>query len=128
MRPVNDILMHEGGGVLAGAALRYIWQRGPTWGYIGTAGLLVASIMGDQFVRGPAGRRALEGAAAGTAGIAGWIGTEKLLFGGGSAPIPARYPSAPRVLQPQMPLRAIQPGPRGGAPMPLPTPQMVEAY
>ena len=65
MRPVNDILMHEGGAAVAGAGLRVSWSRGPMWGYISTAAVVIGGLLADQFVRSPSSRRAIEGVAAG---------------------------------------------------------------
>ena len=89
MRPLGDIAMHEGGAAVAGAGLRFAWSKGPMWGYLSTAGVVVAGLLGEQFIRSTSTRRALEGVAAGGAAIAGWIATEKFVFKGTLPAMPA---------------------------------------
>lgn len=126
MRPLNDIMMHEGGAAVAGVGLRAAWSRGPMWGYIGTAAVVVGGLLADQFVRSPSSRRALEGVAAGGAAIAGWVAAEKLIFKGGSAPIPSRLMQRYQEALHHNQLRALAPG--AGVPFPVQDPLLARNY
>lgn len=124
MRPVQDIAMHEGGAAVAGVALRALWGKQPGFGWLGTAGLLLAGLVGENFVRDRNMRRSLEGVSAGSAAILAWAGSEKFIFGNTAVAIPARYAGG------NYPQRALTGGvgARGGAPMFNPIPQNAERY
>jgi hypothetical protein len=99
------------------------------FGYVGTAGAVALGLLADQFVRAPGSRRAIEGFSAGAAGILGWVGAEKLLYKGGSAPIPARYAQGQGTLTQSARFRALNAGhPAGGAPLRNPIMQNTQSY
>lgn len=127
MRPVQDIMMHEGGAAVAGVALRAIWNRGPQWGWLGTGALLLVGIGADNFVRSLPMRRALEGVSAAAAANLGWSVAEKYIFGGGGVAIPARYAGQGYLQAPAQ--RALMGGfARGGVPMNTPIPENARRY